>query len=244
MKLIPVGLGLLGLFIGSFLNVCVYRLPRGLPIATGRSRCGACGHELGPLDLVPVLSWLLLRGRCRHCGARFSGRYALGELLTAVLFCLTAWVSGVDVRLLPDLFLVGVLLVGLFLLVDRNPIPKGMGIWLASLVLAGALLEAGREWGLQSGACMLCEPDLPAWARVWWWLYEMRTLPPAFWPIRIAPVWGEAAAVALVFLAGRVPGFSAPAGRGPEAVAEPANAPGQGFAMAVWAVALLLVVLT
>lgn len=79
--LIPILLaGLLGTFIGSFLNVCIHRLPRNLSVVHPPSRCGACGTRLPWHDNVPILGWLLLRGRCRACGTRFSIRYLLAEL--------------------------------------------------------------------------------------------------------------------------------------------------------------------
>lgn len=81
-----VSYGLLGLLIGSFLNVCVYRIPRGESIAQGRSHCPSCGHVLSPLDLVPVLSYLALGRRCRYCRAPISPRYAIVESLTALLY--------------------------------------------------------------------------------------------------------------------------------------------------------------
>lgn len=77
---------LLGLLIGSFLNVCVYRIPRGESVAAGRSHCPACGHVLGPLDLVPVASYLLLGKKCRYCKAPIASRYAQVEALTALFF--------------------------------------------------------------------------------------------------------------------------------------------------------------
>ncbi len=87
MEAIALGLVIVfGLVIGSFLNVCIYRLPRGESIAAEPSHCPRCGHRLGPRDLVPVLSFLWLRGRCRYCGGRISPRYAVIELLTALLF--------------------------------------------------------------------------------------------------------------------------------------------------------------
>ena len=76
----------LGLVIGSFLNVVAYRLPRGESLVRPRSRCTACGHEVKPYDNVPIFSWLLLRGRCRHCAQRISARYPLVELVTAAVF--------------------------------------------------------------------------------------------------------------------------------------------------------------
>lgn len=82
------GLGLLGAMIGSFLNVVVWRVPRGESVVTSPSACPACGHRIRPWDNVPVLAWLWLRGRCRDCRAPISIRYPLVEATTAVLFLL------------------------------------------------------------------------------------------------------------------------------------------------------------
>ena len=79
-----------GLVVGSFMTVAVYRLPKGESVVRPRSRCPACGAEIGARDNVPVLSWLLLRGRCRRCGERISVEYPLLELATAGLVVLAA----------------------------------------------------------------------------------------------------------------------------------------------------------
>ncbi len=77
---------LFGLVFGSFLNVCVYRLPRELSVVSPRSFCPACSAPIAAYDNIPVLSWIILRGKCRNCQARISPRYALVELLTGVFF--------------------------------------------------------------------------------------------------------------------------------------------------------------
>ena len=76
----------LGLAFGSFLNVCVYRLPLGLSVVTPRSACPGCKRPIAFYDNLPVISWLVLRGRCRNCKVRISARYLVVELLTATLF--------------------------------------------------------------------------------------------------------------------------------------------------------------
>lgn len=88
--------GAFGLLVGSFLNVVVHRVPRGASVVKPRSACPACGAVIRPRDNVPVLSWLLLRARCRDCGAPISARYPLVEGLTAVLFV------GVVLRFSPE----------------------------------------------------------------------------------------------------------------------------------------------
>ena len=75
-----------GLVIGSFLNVVIWRLHAGESILTGRSHCPKCRHVLGPLELIPVLSFLAQKGKCRHCGKSISWQYPLVELSTAILF--------------------------------------------------------------------------------------------------------------------------------------------------------------
>jgi leader peptidase (prepilin peptidase)/N-methyltransferase len=75
----------LGAILGSFANVVIYRMPKNESIVTPGSRCPSCGRPIGAVDNIPVLSYLLLRGRCRHCGARISARYPFVEVLTAML---------------------------------------------------------------------------------------------------------------------------------------------------------------
>lgn len=85
----PVALALVALFglvFGSFLNVCIYRLPRGLSVVRPGSACPQCHAPIAARDNIPVLSWLLLGGRCRHCRARITPRYMAVELLNAALF--------------------------------------------------------------------------------------------------------------------------------------------------------------
>jgi leader peptidase (prepilin peptidase)/N-methyltransferase len=84
----------LGLAFGSFLNVCIYRLPLGLSTVTPRSACPKCKQGIAMYDNIPVLSWLILRGRCRHCQTRISPRYLLIELLTGIMFLACYWYFG------------------------------------------------------------------------------------------------------------------------------------------------------
>ncbi len=90
----------LGLAFGSFLNVCIYRLPRGMSVVTPRSACPECKQPIAMYDNIPVLSWLILGGRCRHCRAHISPRYLLIELLTALLFLACYWHFGLTISTL------------------------------------------------------------------------------------------------------------------------------------------------
>jgi leader peptidase (prepilin peptidase)/N-methyltransferase len=83
----------LGAVLGSFLNVVIYRMPRGMNIVRPRSRCPACATPLALKDNIPVLSWLLLRGKCRICGGPISARYPLVEAAVGSLFLLLAWLE-------------------------------------------------------------------------------------------------------------------------------------------------------
>ena len=84
----------LGLAFGSFMNVCIYRLPLGISVVTPRSACPKCKHGIALYDNMPVVSWLILCGRCRYCKARISPRYLIIELLTGLLFLACYWYFG------------------------------------------------------------------------------------------------------------------------------------------------------
>jgi leader peptidase (prepilin peptidase)/N-methyltransferase len=93
------GFLVLGLAVGSFLNVCIDRLPRGESIVNPPSHCQACGHRLGAKDLVPVFSYLWLRGRCRYCRASIPRRLLWVELATGAMFAFLYWRCGVSPEL-------------------------------------------------------------------------------------------------------------------------------------------------
>ncbi|WP_263120237.1 A24 family peptidase [Cellulomonas sp. RIT-PI-Y] len=148
--LIVIGV-ILGLAIGSFLNVVVWRVPRGESVAHPPSACPRCGHRIRARDNVPVLSWLVLRGRCRDCGNPISLRYPLVEAGTGVAFGLVAWWLGwswavpafwylaavsialtlidLDVRRLPDAIVLPSWVVGLVLLTLAAWNPGGDPAW-------------------------------------------------------------------------------------------------------------------
>lgn len=128
-----------GLFVGSFANVLIYRVPRGEEWVATPSHCTRCGHRLGPLDLIPVLSWLFLRGRCRYCGEKISIRYPLVELLHALLWYLCVRALGLTAFLLPALLLTTALLVTAFIDWETQEIPNGVHIF---ILIVGVLWNA------------------------------------------------------------------------------------------------------
>lgn len=85
-----------GAVIGSFLNVCILRIPEKASVVTGRSHCMSCGGQLRWYDMVPVVSWLALRGRCRKCGARISAQYPLVEAVGGALYVAVFWICGMQ----------------------------------------------------------------------------------------------------------------------------------------------------
>src|ERR1019366_4528019 len=97
-RVIPLFAFLLGLVIGSFLNVCILRIPADKSIVMPASRCPKCGKAIAPYDNIPVVSWLILGGKCRHCKTKISAMYPAVELLTAVLFlgCYLAFGLTID----------------------------------------------------------------------------------------------------------------------------------------------------
>jgi leader peptidase (prepilin peptidase)/N-methyltransferase len=102
LPLLTITVVVLGACMGSFLNVCIYRIPLGLSVVRPRSRCCSCGHLIPWYLNIPVLSWIMLRGKCRYCRAPFSFRYLFVELLTSLLF-LMVWMQYASTLLNPQL---------------------------------------------------------------------------------------------------------------------------------------------
>lgn len=133
-------------FIGSFLNVCIYRIPREESIVFPGSHCPECGTTIKPYDLVPVLSWVFLRGKCRTCGTAISPRYPAVELLTGILIALVYMKYGLTIPFILVSFLTLHLVVMTFIDLDHQIIPDG----LTMLVAAGGVVNVA--YGRISGS--------------------------------------------------------------------------------------------
>ncbi len=149
--LLPMAWGLalvggLGLVVGSFLNVVVHRVPAGLSVINPPSACPACRHEVRARDNVPVLSWVLLRGRCRDCANPISWRYPAVEAATGVAFALTAWRVGEPVVLVPALVVVAAGIALALIDLEHQRLP------FAITGIAGALVALSLVGGVALGA--------------------------------------------------------------------------------------------
>jgi len=167
--LLTVFVGLAGLVLGSFLNVCIHRLPAGESVVRPRSRCARCHAAIRWYDNLPVLSWILLRARCRDCAAPISARYPAVEILSAAslvglwsylgsgigfliaaafaLAMVVLFFTDYDERLLPDTVTLSGFATGLAV-AWWNPFlsaSSGRRVWLA---LSGAALGAGMLWAV------------------------------------------------------------------------------------------------
>jgi leader peptidase (prepilin peptidase)/N-methyltransferase len=162
--LVATGAGALGLAIGSFLNVVAWRVPRGQSVVAPASACPNCGHAIRPYDNVPVLSWLVLRGRCRDCASPISPRYPIVEAITGALFVIvgltmgpailaaptaaTAWAAGLELLAFLALAGFGVALAAIDL--DTHRLPNAL---VYPLTATGAiLLSAAALLGTDGGA--------------------------------------------------------------------------------------------
>jgi leader peptidase (prepilin peptidase)/N-methyltransferase len=116
--------GISGAVIGSFLNVGVYRLPIGQSLVKPRSHCPNCQTPVAPRDNVPLLSWLFLKGKCRHCGETISARYPAVELLTAVCFIAVVLAQGISADLIALIPFTAVLIAVTFIDLEHKIVPN------------------------------------------------------------------------------------------------------------------------
>jgi len=137
--------GLLGAMVGSFLNVVIHRVPRGESIVAPRSRCPTCETQIGSLDNLPIVSWLILRGRCRHCAAPISARYPIVEALTALTFLAVALTRGIDADLALELPFAAMLIAVAGIDLDHRIVPNRILLPAAVWALgAAAVLRPGE----------------------------------------------------------------------------------------------------
>jgi leader peptidase (prepilin peptidase) / N-methyltransferase len=144
LQLVPFPLALVfvtavGAMIGSFLNVVIHRLPREESVVFPSSRCPSCGAAIKPYDNIPVLSWVVLRGRCRSCKTAINARYPAVELLTALLFALVLLQQGLTIGLLPDLIFTAALVALVFIDAEHMILPDAItlpGVGFALVVRA------------------------------------------------------------------------------------------------------------
>jgi len=138
-------LALFGLAFGSFANVVIWRFPRGESLSNPGSHCPACDHPVRARDNIPVISWLLLRGRCRDCGKRISIRYPVVEVLSATLWVFAGAAFGVSLKAVAAIVLFYLLLVLAFIDIDTMRLPNPLVVLLGTFGAAGAAVSAILE---------------------------------------------------------------------------------------------------
>jgi leader peptidase (prepilin peptidase) / N-methyltransferase len=176
---------LAGLLIGSFLNVCVFRLPRDLSVVRPRSYCPACEKPIAWYDNIPVVSYVMLGGRCRHCGARILWRYLMVELATATAFAICVLALGPTLAALKYAVFSAILITLLATDLEERILPDEftLGGAVVGIVLAAVVpIDAGIVTFLLSGAfglrmASIAEALVSAWVAggsIWLvgWLYE------------------------------------------------------------------------
>lgn len=132
---------LFGIVIGSFLNVCIYRIPKHEDIVKTRSHCMSCGHTLKWYDMFPLFSYLFLRGRCRYCGAKLSVQYPLIEALNGILYVGVVLLHGVNIDSLLLCLLASAFLVLSVIDFRTYEIPFGVNLFILALGAVRAALD-------------------------------------------------------------------------------------------------------
>src|SRR4051812_10879741 len=147
----------MGLVVGSFANVCIHRIPLGESVVAPRSRCPSCRTPIASGDNVPVISYLVLGGRCRQCGARISARYPAVELANGLLYMAVALRDGPSARAAVDMVFVTALLVLTLIDLDHQILPNvitrpGIALGILASVLAWQRGWPGYPTPLESAA--------------------------------------------------------------------------------------------
>lgn len=165
----PVVAGLFGLLVGSFLNVCIFRMPRGVSVVWPASACGGCHRTLRWFENIPVVSWLVLGGRCARCKTHISIQYPLVEAVTALLFVAVAAVTPVGLLLVARLLFVSALIVLFAIDLEHQILPNAITLpgivvgftfalvgppgWRASLI--GIVVGGGALYAVAAGYYLL-----------------------------------------------------------------------------------------
>lgn len=187
------GCGLLGLIIGSFLNVVIHRLPlmmerewaaqcaelngtelppqEPLTLSLPRSRCPHCGHLITAAENIPIVSYLFLLGRCKGCGAAISIRYPLVEALTGLLFALATWIFGPGLPLIGALIFIAACVALTFIDFDTQLLPDDITL---PLIWAGLLFNLGQTYTSLPGAVV---GAMAGYLALWsvYWLFKIIT---------------------------------------------------------------------
>ncbi|MFY9384260.1 MAG: prepilin peptidase [Dethiobacteria bacterium] len=138
--------GLCGLVMGSFYNVVIYRHGSGVSIIRPRSYCPHCKTTLQTADLVPLFSYIFLRGRCRYCNVKISIRYTVVELLSAALFVAATWRFGLSLELIKYIPLFSILLIISAIDLERHQIPNLYTAMILAWALLWQLISPGISW--------------------------------------------------------------------------------------------------
>ncbi len=146
---------LYGILVGSFLNVCIYRIPKHENIVTTPSHCMSCGYGLKWYDLIPVFSWLCLRGKCRKCKAPISVQYPLIEALNGVLWVITIAMCGLTLEGILYCLLASALLVLSVIDFRTYEIPFGINVFIALLGVVRLVTDLQNWWLYLLGAVLV-----------------------------------------------------------------------------------------
>ncbi|MEO0072374.1 MAG: prepilin peptidase [candidate division WOR-3 bacterium] len=171
----PVIIFIFGLIIGSFLNVCIYRIPRGISIVYPGSHCPYCKKPIKPYDNIPVISYLILRGRCRYCQAKIFWRYPFVELLTAALFVLLYLKFGLGLDLIKYILFTALIIICGFIDLDFQIIPNS--ITLPGIIL-GLLLNYRQEGYVKEilGGTVICAGILWIFRALGMWIRKQEMM--------------------------------------------------------------------
>ena len=133
---------IIGLLIGSFLNVCIYRIPLNKSIIKPPSSCGSCGHRLNYYDMLPVINYVINRGKCRYCGEKYSYQYPLTELFNGLLYSVITLKYGISLNAVLYCLLGSILITVSVIDLKHKIIPDSLNIIIAAIGIIFALYDS------------------------------------------------------------------------------------------------------